>query len=95
MNTERYFSRLPKDAPLPISWKPPSPKRPKRARGRPKKKYPIVTVTLDDSDKENDPDGRQGTDSCMDMSETTEHRKNGRHEVFIQHEAETCHCCVC
>ena len=74
MSIERYFSPLPKDAPLPLSWKPPPPKRPKRGPGRPRKKYPPVTVTINDSDKENDPDESQGTgnDSSMDRSETTE-----------------------
>ena len=41
---ERYFQKLPKGAtPLPIRWKPPSPKRPKKGPGRPRK----VTITLD------------------------------------------------
>ena len=73
MSIERYFSPLPKYAPLPLSWKPPPPKRPKRGTRCPRKKYPPVTVTIDNSDKENDPDESQGTgtDSSMDRSETT------------------------
>ena len=77
MSLERYFRKLPKHAtPLPISWRPPPPKRPKRGPGRPRKKCPpvTVTVTIDDSDKEShsDPDESKGTESSMEKSETTE-----------------------
>jgi len=59
MSIEQYFAKLPKDTPLSLSWKPspPAPKRQKRGPGRPRKKQPPPTiVTIDDSDKENDPD---------------------------------------
>ena len=66
MSIEQYFTKLPRDAPLPISWKPPAPKRPKRGPGRPRKNCPPVTVMIDDSDKENDPDDSQGTEKSLE-----------------------------
>ena len=79
MSIEQYFAKLPKDTPLSLSWKPspPAPKRQKRGPGRPRKKQPPPTiVTIDDSDKENDPDDT-GTQLADDSSsrvtiETTE-----------------------
>ena len=94
MSIERYFTKLPKDAPLPISWKPPAPKRPKRGQGRLRKKCPPVTVMIDGSDEENDADDNQGTENSVESCENDEleNRENGRHEAFIQHQTEMCSC---
>ena len=57
-----------------------------------------MTETIDVSDKENDQDDSQGTDSSMDRSETTElevKRTAGTYKVFIQRGAGTCRRCLC
>ena len=70
MSLEKYFTKLPKDAPLPMSSKPsaePPMKRLKRGPGRPKIILEPQVVTVDsgsESEKENEPDNDNATGSC-------------------------------
>ena len=72
MSIEQYFTNIPRDAPLPISWKPPAPKQLKRGPGRLRKKCPPVSVIIDDSDNENDPGDSQGTENSLESCENDE-----------------------
>ena len=59
MSIAKYFNNLPKDAPLPILWKPstePPTKQTKRGPGRPRKtSNSLQTVMITDREKENEP----------------------------------------
>ena len=70
MSLGKYFTKLPKDAPLPMSWKPsaePPTKRLKRGPGQPRIIREPQVVTVDsgcESEKENEPDNDNATGSC-------------------------------
>ena len=90
MSIEQYFAKLPKDTPLSLAWKPspPAPKRQKRGPGRPRKKQPQpppTIVTIDDSDKENDPDDTQdGSRVSSSVSETTDREVEGERTTSVK-----------
>ena len=77
MSIEKYFTKLPKDPPLPISSKPrtqPPPKRIKRGPGRLREIHepqPVVIVDSD-SEKESKPDSSKTYDTSVESSETAE-----------------------
>ena len=83
MSLDRYFTKLPKGAPLPISWKPsaqPPTKRPKRGPGRPIKirepqaqEAAIIVDSSSDSEREREDESSCG--SAFETSETAEVEK--------------------
>ena len=71
MSIANYFNKLPKDAPLPISWKPstePPTKRTKRGSGRPRKTSDSPqTVMIADSDREKENEPNSSTSSTGEV----------------------------